>query len=819
METLLQDLKYSLRVIARNPGFLVVAVVALALGIGANTAIFSVVDAVLFRALPYRDPGRLVWATNYVPMQKQNLVITDEYAGWKAQSRSLESVAAYSAGGEYTLTGAGSPQRLRGGEVTANFLAVLGVNPQLGRNFLPDEDRPGGKKAVLLSDAIWRADFAADPQVAGKTIELDDTPYTVVGVLPRDFEFLDNSPEDVLVPLQLGDSSIHIDNGRVTVFVKPLGVVGRLRRGVKVEDVPRELDDISNRVLKSLPAMLKGLSEGQAQVFSLHDHEVGNVRPALFMLLGAVGFVLLIACANVANLQLARAASREKEVAIRGALGAARWRLARLLLTESSVVALAGGTAGLLLAAWVVRLIHRYAPDNTPHLADAHLNLTVLLITLGISLATGILFGLAPVLAAFRVPTEHMLKETGARGGTSTGARRAQRVLMSAEIALSIVLFIGAGLLVKSFRNLTAVDTGFDPHGVLTARVALPLDQYQPLDRQRNFFQQLVGRVEALPGVESAGAVASLPLGGSTMFSSVQIEGQPPSELMVANAPIARINSVTPGYFSALRIRLIEGRLLDARDGPDAPNTVVVNQAFVRRFLPDANPIGQRIIAGLMSGPGHQQPWTIVGVVGDTKQRGLASETLPEVIASASQAPRFLMTLVVRTNLDPLSLVSAVRAQVVALDKNLPVYATRTLDDVLAAQVATQRFNAGALAGFAALAVLLAAVGIYGVMAYAVGQRTHEIGVRMALGAEPRAVQRMVLRQGLWLALTGAAIGVAASFGLTRLISNMLYGVKPTDPAIFAGVTAALLFVALAASWIPAYRATRVNPVIALRHE
>ena len=819
MEILKQDLKYSLRVIARNPGFLAVAVIALALGIGANTAIFSVVDAVLFHALPYRDPDRLVWATNYVPQQRQNLVFADEYAGWKKQSHSFENMAAYSAGEEYTLTGAGTPQRLRGGQVTASFLDVLGVKPQMGRNFLPDEDRPGGKHAALLSDALWRTSFGAAPDVVGKTIELDDAPYTVVGVLPHDFEFLDNAAEDVLVSMQLGESSIQINNGRVMVQIHPLSVVGRLRPGVRLEGVASELDGINERVLKSLPANLKGLGDGKAQAFFLHDHEVGNVRPALLVLLGAVGFVLLIACANVANLQLARAAGREKEVAIRGALGAGRWRLTRLLLTESALVALAGGTAGLLLAAWVIRLIHQYAPGNTPHLAEARLNVTVLLVTLVLSLLTGVLFGLAPVLAAFRVRTERMLKETGARGGTGTGARRAQRVLMVAEIALSIVLFIGAGLLVKSFRNLTAVDTGFDPQGVLTARVALPLDQYQALDRQRNFFRQLVERVGALPGVESAGAVASLPLGGNAMISTVHVEGQAPTELSMANAPIARVNSVTPGYFAALGIRLIDGRLLDARDGAEAPNVVVVNQAFVRRFFPRENPIGQRIMSGMLSGPGQDQGWTIVGVVGDTKQRGLASETMPEVIAPANQAPRFLMSLVVRTKLDPLSLVSAIRAQVTQLDKNLPLYGVSTMDDVLSSETAAQRFNAGALAAFAGLAVLLAAVGIYGVMAYAVGQRTHEIGVRMALGAEPQTVRRMVLRQGLWLAVAGAAIGVGASFGLTRLIGNMLYGVKPSDPAIFAGVTAALLFVALAACWIPAYRATRVNPVIALRHE
>src|SRR5215472_12275220 len=563
MEAWLQDLKYSLRIITKNPSFIAVAVLALALGIGANAAIFSVVDAVLFRALPYRDAGRLVWATNFVPSQKQNITFADEYAGWRTQNHVFESIAAYSPAAEYTLTGAGSPQRLRGGQVTASFLEVLGVTPQVGRNFLPEEDKPGGSKVALLSDGVWRSNFAANPSVVGKVIALDDVPYTVVGVLPRSFEFVDNNPADLLVPFQLADSSIQAVNGRVTVMVRTLNVVARLRPGMTIDRVVTELDAINKRVLDTLPGGLKRLAEGQTHAFFLHDHQVGNVRPALLLLLGAVGFVLLIACANVANLQLARAADREREVAIRGALGAGRWRLARLLTTESVAVGLAGGVAGVLLATGVIQLIHRFAAPNVPHLRDAKLDVSVLLFALGISLFTGILFGLAPVLAAFRVSLEETLKETGGHGSTGTGVRRAQRVLMVAEIALAIVLLTGAGLLVKSFRNLTAIQTGFDSHGVLTARVALPLDRYQSIDQQRSFFQELTQRLQALPGVTSAGATASMPLRGNAMLSSVEIEGQPPTEMTMAKMPVARINSATPGYFATLWVPLIEGRLLD----------------------------------------------------------------------------------------------------------------------------------------------------------------------------------------------------------------------------------------------------------------
>jgi len=819
-----QDVRYGVRNLLRTPGFTTVTILTLALGIGANTAIFSVVDAVLFRALPYRDAGRLVWATNFVPRQGQNLVFTDVYTGWRTQNHSFENIAAYSDLAEFTLTGAGSPERLRGAKATASFLNVLGVAPQLGRNFLPAEDRPAGPQAVLLSDAVWRSNFGADPKVVGRVIALDDTPYTVIGVLPRDFEFLDNSPADVLVPFQLADSSFEISNGKMMGRIEPLSVVARLRPGATLAGTVSELNAINKRVAEGLPANLRRLlgdmtGQGQAQVFLLHDHEIGNVRPALLVLLGAVGFVLLIACANVANLQLARAAAREKEVAIRGALGAGRWRLARLLLTESSAVALVGGVAGLLLAAWVIRLIRRFAPSNIPHLQSAGLDTRVLMFTLGVSLVTGILFGLAPVLAAFRVSLNNTLKESGPQSGSGAGTRRAQRALMVTEIALSFVLFIGAGLLVKSFHQLTAIQPGFDPHGVLTARVALPLDQYRSVDQQRSFFQQLVERLQALPGVAAAGATASIPLRGNVMLSTIQIEGQPPTDFSVENVPTARVNSVTPGYFAALRVPLIEGRFLNERDGANAPNSVVVNQAFVRRYFEKEDPIGKRFSSGLVPRTGGPKTWTIVGVIGDTKQRGLASEIMPEVTASALQWPLFTMTVVLRTSVEPLSLVSAVRKQVSDLDKNLPVFGVQTMDDMLSAEVASQRFNAGALAGFAGLAVLLAAVGIYGVMAYAVSQRTREMGLRIALGAGPGNVLRMILGQGLRLAVIGVGLGLAASFGLTRLMSGLLFGVKPSDPETFIFVTSVLLAVAAVACWIPARRATHVDPVVALRYE
>jgi predicted permease len=824
LEQLLQDVRYGLRMLKKSPVFTAVAILTLALGIGANTAIFSVVNAVLFRTLPYHDAGRLVWATNFVPSQGQNLVFADVYTGWRTQNHMFENIAAYSDPDEFTLSGAGSPERLRGARVTASLLNVLGVAPQLGRNFSPEEDRPAGTKAVLLNDRLWRSNFGADPSVIGRVVALDDVPYTVIGILPRGFEFLDNSQEDLLVPFQLADSSFEVSNGILKGSVQQLNVVARLRTSATVAGAVNELNAINERVLESLPGNLKRLlgdmtGQGHAQVFLLHDHEIGNVRPALLMLLGAVGFVLLIACANVANLQLARATAREKEVAVRSALGASRWRVAKLLLTESSAVAIAGGVAGLLLAAWAIRLIHRFAPENIPHLQGSSLDLRVLLFALGISLLTGLLFGLAPVLASFRISLNNILKEAGPYSGSVTGTRRMQRALTVTEIALSLVLLIGAGLLVKSFRHLTAIQPGFDPHEVLIARVTLPLDQYQSLDRQRTFFEQLVEKLRALPGVTSAGATTAIPLRGITNNTPIQIEGQPPADFTVPNFPSASINSVTPGYFAALRVPLIEGRFLDRRDGANAPNSVVVNQAFVRRFFEKEDPIGKRFTANVGPRTGGPQPWTIVGVIGDTKQRGLASDITPEVTASALQWPRIMMTLVLRTSVDPLSLVSAVRQEVNNIDKNLPIYGAQTMNDVLSSEVASQRFNAVAVVGFAGLAVLLAAVGIYGVMAYAVSQRTHELGVRIALGAGSRNVLSMILKEGLRLALVGVLLGLAVSFALTRLIRGLLFGVKPTDPATFAIVTVVLLAVALAACWIPAHRATRVDPIIALRYE
>jgi predicted permease len=810
IETFLQDLSFGFRMMRKSPGFTAAAVLALALGIGANTAIFSVVNVVLLHSLPYRDAGRLMWVTTFLPRQGQNIVVHPDYLGWRQQNHVFEDIAAYSPGFDYTLTGAGEAVRLSGARVTKSFFHVLGVAPRIGREFSAEEDRPKGPHAAILTDALWKQRFDRDAGVVGRVIALDGNAYTVVGVMPPDFEFPENSRAQVLVPFALSE-------GAVIVLNEPLfmvRVIGRLRPKITPAAAAVELDAIDAHLHASYPGgYAKMMAGAQARVVSLHDHQVGNVRQALIVLLGAVTFVLLIACANVANLQLARAVSREKEIAMRGALGAGRGRITRQLLTESGLIAMFGGAVGALLALWALRIVRALGPKNTPHLASARLDWRVLLFALGVSLASGMLFGLAPTLAALRVPLNQPLREASMQGGASGGARRSQKILMAAEVALALVLFIGAGLLTRSLVRLISIPPGFDGAGVLTAQITLPLNFYKEPEQQRAFFSELVQRVQSLPGVTAAGATQTVPLRGFVYSSVLAIEGRPvptPSEQLAFGVAA---DSVTPDYCSVLHIPLIAGRLVDDRDAANAPRAAMVNQTLVRTFFPHEDPIGKRVKLA-------SEDWmTIVGVIQDTKQTGLAAEVEPEIFLSMQQTPSDEMTLVIRSSVASAVLVPALRAQVAALDRNLPVYGVQTMDELLAGEVASQRFNSYLLGAFAVLAVLLAAVGIYGVMAYAVSQRTREIGIRLALGAEAGDVRGMVLFQGLWMAVAGIVTGLAASFALTRLMRTLLYGVKPTDPATFTVVSIVLLFVALAACWIPARRATRVDPMVALRHE
>jgi len=807
-----QDVRYAFRVLRNSPGITAVVVLTLALGIGANSAIFSVVNSVLLRPLPYRDSASLVWITDRLPKTSRNLVFDADYFIWRKRCTSFQDITAYSSGAEYTLTGAGSAERIAGVRATYSYLQTLGVSPKIGRDISASEDQPGAPHVVVLSDRLWRRRFSADPGVVGRSITLDGNPYTVAGVLPSRFEFPESPKGDLLVPFALADKDV--STPRALMFVS---VIARLKPGVTPQAAAADVDTTSRPFhAVFFGGYSKSFEGAQAQVTFLHDRLVGDVREALLLLLGAVGSVLLIACVNVATLQLARAAAREKEIAIRGAMGAGRWRLARQLLTESTLVGFLGGVAGLLLAVWLVALARRFGPHAIPHLNVTHLDGRVVLFTIAVSLLSGILFGLAPVFSAFRVSLNDSLKQGGAQSSSGKKAVRPQQVLVTIELSMALVLFIGAGLLARSFVRLISIPQGFDSHGVLTARISLPANTYLKAEQQREFYSQLMERLRALPGVTSTAAAGELPFDGMIYSSAIQVEGRPLIENNPGIKRNAAINPATPEFFKALRIPLQTGRFLDRTDVANAPETAVINETFARKFFPNENPIGHRVEFAAADDPIWR---TIVGVVGDTRQTGIATEVLPQIYISAEQLPDPGMSLALRTDGDPMNLAPAVREVVASLDKNVPLYGVERLDDSIALQVAPQRFNTALLAGFAALALLLSAIGIYGVMAYSVGQRTHEIGIRLALGAVPGNVLRMILLQGAKLAVLGVVLGLGAGIALTRLLSSMLFQVKATDPLTFAAGALILFATALAACWIPARRATKVSPLVALRYE
>jgi putative ABC transport system permease protein len=809
MADFLQDLRYSFRLLRNSPGITAVVVLTLALGIGANSAIFSVVNSVLLRPLPYRDSASLVWITNKLPTRAGTVVFDIDYFAWRKHCTSFADITAYSPGSEYTLTGSGEAERIVAVRATYSYLHTLGVSPQIGRDISAEEDRPGAPRVALVTDDFWRQRFSADPGVVGRQITLDGNLYTIIGVLPSEFEFPENRKAELLVPL--ADAEADISTTKAIMFVR---IIARLKPGITPQAAAVEVDTFSRSFHATFPATFARMfAGGQPQVMFLHDRLVGSVRTALMLLLGAVGFVLLIACVNVASLQLARAAAREKEIAIRGAMGAGRWRLARQLLTESSLVGLFGGTAGLALGVWLIALVRRFGPRAIPHLDVTQLDGRVVLFTIAVSLFSGILFGLAPVFSAFRVSLNDSLKQGGAQSSAGKKVVRPQQVLVTIELGMALVLFIGAGLLARSFVRLISIPQGFDSHNVLTARISLPASTYLKDEQQREFYSQLMERLRALPGVTAAGAGSALPLEGMVWSSVVQVEGRPPVDKNPGNPWHAAVNLVNPEFFSALRIPLMSGRFLARTDAATTPGTGVINEAFVKMFFPNENPLGHRVQMA-------DSPWrTIVGVVGDTRQSGIASETLPAIYISNEQSPYSDMTLALRSEADPIALAPAVRAIVTSIDKNVPIFSVETLDAALASQVASQRFNMALLVGFAALALLLSVIGIYGVMAYAVGQRSHEIGIRLALGALPGNVLRMVLLQGAKLGALGVLVGLAAGFALTRLLGTLLFEVKATDPITFAGGALILFGAALAACWIPARRATKVDPLVALRYE
>ena len=812
MVTLLQDLKYGLRMLAKNPGFTAVAVLTLALGIGANTAIFSVVDGVLFHPLPYPDPGRLVmvWMrfTDIGLPNDRNSVSAPEFRDLSEFNRSFAGLAAIG-GDVFNLGVQGTPQRIEGADVSPSLFSVLGVQARLGRTFLPEEAQPGRNKVVVLSDGLWKRAFGGDPSVVGRMISTNGSAARVVGVMPPGFDFprqaemwapLAFTPQD-LSPGNRGDHSY--------------GVLARIKPELSLAQAMADMERVSNNIIQQNPDYPYRRFNFTVLLSPLLEETVGDAKTPLWMLMGAAGLVLLIACANVAGLLLARAEVRGKETAIRASLGAGPLRIVRQLLTESVLLAGMGGLVGLTLAPYILRAIGMLGATALPRAADVRIDVAVLAFTTAVSFLVGILFGLAPALQTLGGPRFDMLKEGGRSSGAGAGRHRLLKALAVGETAVSLVLLAGAGLLLKSFVRILEVKPGFEPEGVLTMRVSLPEQKYSRPEQVRAFYSKLMERVQGLPGVEAAGAINILPLSGGNQSGTISVDTRavPPDQ----TTPEADWRTVTPGFFRALRIPLIRGRYLDERDAETSPPVAVVDETLAHTYWPNEDPIGKRLKRGGGQSPA---PWTtVVGVVGHVRYRTLTAPSRVEVYWPESQSPNSGMSLAIRTSADPIHLASTVQKVVQEADPDQPVYRVATMRDLMADSVAGQRVAMILLAVFAGLAVLLAAIGIYGVLAYSVAQRTHEIGIRMALGAERAAVLRMVTCDGLTLAALGVVIGIAGALGLTQLIASMLFAVRPTDPLTFISVSLLLVAVALISSYIPARRATKVDPMVALRYE
>jgi putative ABC transport system permease protein len=810
LEQLLEDMRFGLRLLRKNPGFTLVAILTLALGIGANAAVFSVVYAVLLRPLPYKDPSSLLVLHETTPKVGDVSVSFPNFIDWRAASRTFRQMAAVQAV-DFNLAGVTQPENISGDAVSPNFLSMMGVRPFLGRDFDASEEKPGTAPVLLLSYSLWQSHLGGDPNAVGKTLTLDGRSFTIVGVLPPNYRSLDTT--DVMLPIGVwatDNSGAIKERGERGDMV----VIGRLAAGAGFGQARAEMEGIAARLAIEYPGSNDQFS---VKLQPIRQAFVGDMKTAILVLFGAVLFVLLIACANVANLFLVRGASRTKEIALRIAFGASRGRIIRQMLTESLILACFGGVVGVGLALGGIRGMARLIPGDMLSGATVNLNGAVLLFVAGVVALAAFIFGLAPALHSTKPDVQSELKEGGRSSGGGVAQNRLRGALAVAEISLALVLLIGAGLMMKSLYRLLEVDPGFRPERVLTMGMDLRAQQYSEDPAVLNFWQQLIDRVSALPGVQSAAVGTVIPLTDSHSRSDVTIEGM--ALPTPGNFPHPDVHIVSPGYITALGIPLLRGRTFTDQDNEKAPLAGMINAMVARRFFPNEDPIGKRFMFGHPSAANPPKWYTVVGVVSDTRLYGLANPARLEVYVPFRQNPRNSMALVVKSGADPASLTSAIRDVVQSIDKDQPVFAVSTMQELVSNSVATRRMTLVLLGLFSGLALVLGAIGIYGVISYSVAQRTHEIGIRMALGAPRADVFRLVVGEGLKLAGVGITIGIAAAFGLARLLSSLLYGISATDFETFLGVAVLLALVALVACYVPARRAMRVDPTVALRYE